>query len=108
MRYSQAEKMEVIRIVEDSELGITRTLKELQIHKSTFYSWYKRYLEDGYPGLKISTLPIECSGTRSQRRSEAKCWIWPWSNPNVRREKWRVFIPIPVGISYPNPACIKY
>jgi len=52
MRYSQTEKMEIIRIVEDSELGITRTLKELQIHKSTFYGWYKRYLEDGYKGLK--------------------------------------------------------
>lgn len=57
MRYSQAEKMEIIRIVEDSELGITRTLKELQIHKSTFYSWYKRYLEDGYPGLESKYAP---------------------------------------------------
>jgi transposase InsO family protein len=57
MRYSQAEKMEIIKIVEESELGVTRTLKELQIHKSTFYSWYKRYLEDGYPGLKSKYAP---------------------------------------------------
>lgn len=37
MRFSQSEKMEIIQIVQDSELGITRTLRELDIHKSTFY-----------------------------------------------------------------------
>ena len=51
MRHSQAEKMEVIRIVEDSELSVRRTLRELGINRSTFYGWYKRYLEDGYDGL---------------------------------------------------------
>lgn len=43
MRYSQSEKMEIIRIVEGSELGVNRTLAELKINKSTFYNWYKRY-----------------------------------------------------------------
>ena len=51
MRFSQAEKMEIIRIVQDSELGVNRTLKELGIHKSTFYQWYGRYQDDGYDGL---------------------------------------------------------
>ena len=51
MRFSQAEKMEIIRIVEDSELGVNRTLKELGIHKSTFYQWYGRYQQSGYAGL---------------------------------------------------------
>ena len=32
MRYSSSEKMEIIRIVEDSELSIRQTLKELGIH----------------------------------------------------------------------------
>ena len=40
MRFSQTEKMEIIQIVQDSELGVNRTLKELGIHKSTFYQWY--------------------------------------------------------------------
>jgi transposase-like protein len=51
MRYSQAEKMEVIRIVESSGLGVKRTLDELGINHSTFYNWYRRYEEGGYDGL---------------------------------------------------------
>lgn len=51
MRYSRAEKMEVIRIVEASELGVKRTLAELGINRSTFYEWYRRYVEAEYDGL---------------------------------------------------------
>ena len=51
MRFTQQEKYEIIRIVEDSEIGPNRTLRELGIHKSTFYSWYGRYREQGYDGL---------------------------------------------------------
>ena len=47
MRHSPSEKLEIIRIVEDSELSIRQTLKELGIHRSTFYNWYRRYLEEG-------------------------------------------------------------
>ena len=36
MRLSQTEKMEIIRIVEQSEVGVVRTLKELGIHPATF------------------------------------------------------------------------
>jgi putative transposase len=51
MRYSPSEKLEINRIVEDSELSTRQTLKELVIHRSTFYNWYHRYLEDGVEGL---------------------------------------------------------
>ncbi|MFC1486012.1 DDE-type integrase/transposase/recombinase, partial [Candidatus Latescibacterota bacterium] len=51
MRYSQAEKMEAIRLVEESALSVRRTVKELGINRSTFYAWYRRYAEDGYDGL---------------------------------------------------------
>jgi transposase InsO family protein len=51
MRYSQAEKMEIIRLVEGSALPVRRTLRELDIPHSTFYRWYKLYLEEGYDGL---------------------------------------------------------
>jgi len=51
MRYSQSEKMEIIRIVENSELSVKRTLEELDINRSTFYEWYRRYQESGYDGL---------------------------------------------------------
>ena len=51
MRHSQSEKMEIIRIVEQSSLGVKRTLTELDINRSTFYDWYRRYSEGGYDAL---------------------------------------------------------
>ena len=45
MSYSPSEKLEIIRVVEDSELSIRQTLKELGIYRSTFYNWYRRYKE---------------------------------------------------------------
>lgn len=47
MRLSAAEKREIIHLVEHSELGVNRTLRELGIHKSTFYKWYQAYLKNG-------------------------------------------------------------
>lgn len=51
MRFTQQEKYEIISLVDNSDLSANRTLKELGIHKRTFYNWYKRYLEDGIDGL---------------------------------------------------------
>ena len=39
MRYSQAEKMEIIRMVEGSDLSVVRTLGELDVNRSSFYEW---------------------------------------------------------------------
>jgi transposase InsO family protein len=52
MRRSASEKLEIIRIVEGSELGVKRTLKELGVNRSTFYEWYRNYLDHGLEGLK--------------------------------------------------------
>jgi transposase InsO family protein len=51
MRYSQPEKMEIIQIVENSVISARRTLNELQVNRSSFYSWYDRYRKSGYEGL---------------------------------------------------------
>lgn len=51
MRLSTSEKEQVIHLVERSELGVNKTLRELGIHKSTFYNWYRAYLEKGKEGL---------------------------------------------------------
>lgn len=53
MRYSQAEKMEIIRTVENSELSVRATLEELEISRSTFYDWYGRFASSGYEGLAM-------------------------------------------------------
>jgi transposase-like protein len=36
MRFSQAEKMEIIRLVEGSALPVARTLRELDVPRSSF------------------------------------------------------------------------
>ena len=51
MRFTQSEKMEIIRLVQDSQLGVKRTLEELDVPRSSFYRWYRRYREEGYDGL---------------------------------------------------------
>jgi transposase len=51
MKYSQAEKMEVIRMVEESSLSVRQSLEKIGISRSTFYDWYKKYAEHGYDGL---------------------------------------------------------
>jgi transposase InsO family protein len=51
MRYSQSEKIEVIRLVEGSSLPVRRTLTEFGVPPSTFYRWYAAYARDGYDGL---------------------------------------------------------
>ena len=48
---TQSEKIEIITLVEQSPLSVKATLKELGINRSTFYQWYKRYLQSGYDGL---------------------------------------------------------
>jgi transposase InsO family protein len=45
--------MEIIRTVENSELGVKRTLDELNVNKSSFYEWYRRYEASGYDGLAV-------------------------------------------------------
>ena len=44
MRYRAAEKLEIIRSVEQSSLSVRRTLAQLDIPRATFYRWYQRYL----------------------------------------------------------------
>jgi transposase InsO family protein/transposase-like protein len=51
MRLGQAQKLEIIRLVENSKLSVKSTLEELGINRSTFYGWYQKYLEQGYEGL---------------------------------------------------------
>ena len=51
MRRTASEKMEIIRLVEETELSARATLRQLGIPRSTFYGWYQRYLALGFDGL---------------------------------------------------------
>lgn len=52
MRYTAAEKMEIIELVERSELSAKRTLKEIGVPASTYYGWYDKYLNGGIDALE--------------------------------------------------------
>lgn len=52
MRYSAAEKHEIIQLVQNSNLPVRKTLDRLDICKSTFYGWLKRFEADGIDGLE--------------------------------------------------------
>ena len=52
MRYPASEKLEIIRLVEQSHLPARRTLQTLGILPSTFYRWYDRYQTGGPEALE--------------------------------------------------------
>ena len=52
MRYPAAEKLEIIRLVEQSHLPVRRTLAKIGIPPTTFYRWYDRFVDHGPEGLE--------------------------------------------------------
>jgi transposase InsO family protein len=52
MRLPGSEKLEIIRLVEQSHLPARRTLEMLGIRPSTFYRWYDRYQSGGPEALE--------------------------------------------------------
>ena len=52
MRYPASEKLEIIRLVENSHLSARRTLQKLGIPRSTFNRWYDRFLAGGVDALE--------------------------------------------------------
>ena len=52
MMYTASEKLAIIRLIEESELSVRRTLREIKISRSSFYRWYRAYEQDGLEGLR--------------------------------------------------------
>ena len=77
--------MEIIRVVERSALSVRRTLRELDVTPSSFYTWYGKYLEDGYDGLA------------NNHKSPKQFW-----NAIPAWEKERV---VQVARNYPEKSC---
>jgi putative transposase len=51
VRRSASEKMEIIRLVEGTDLPVRTTLRQMGIPRSTFYGGYERFLSEGFDGL---------------------------------------------------------
>jgi len=52
MRYPASEKIEIIRLVEQSNLPVRRTLEKIGIPRATFYRWYDAYQTGGPEALE--------------------------------------------------------
>ena len=52
MMYTASEKLAIIRLVEESELSIRRTLQEIKVSRTSFYRWYRAYEARGLDGLE--------------------------------------------------------
>jgi len=85
MKYKQSEKMEIIRMVEESSLSVQQTLREIDVPRSSFYEWYRRYKEAGYDGLA------------SRHKSRRQVW-----NKIPEWEKERV---LEVAREHPEKSC---
>jgi transposase-like protein len=82
MRYPASEKLEIIRIVEQSHLPAKRTLDKLGIARRTFYRWYDRFLEGGRRRWKIGHRHRAGCGTASATTSRTRSSNWRWSSPS--------------------------
>ena len=51
MRYPASEKLEIIRLVEESALPVRRTLEKVGVPRATFYRWYDLYQAGGPEAL---------------------------------------------------------
>ncbi|MFT6365388.1 MAG: transposase-like protein [Halioglobus sp.] len=49
--YTASEKLAIIRLVEDSELSVRRTLDEIKISRTSFYRWHDAYEQGGLDDL---------------------------------------------------------
>ena len=47
MRYPASEKLEIIRLVENSHQPVKKTLDQIGVSRPTFYRWYDLYRPTG-------------------------------------------------------------
>ena len=89
MRHTAAEKYEIIRLVEGSDLPARHTLRELQVNRSTFYAWYHRYTQRGRAGLEPQPSAAPAGTGTGFRHGSASTSSTPrWRIPSGRRGSW--------------------
>jgi transposase-like protein len=98
MRYPASEKLEIIRLVEESTLPVRRTLERLGIPRATFYRWYDLYQTGGpealadrrpEPDRVWNRIPDDFANASSRLRS---------MSPRCRRVNWPCGSPTPKAI----------
>jgi transposase-like protein len=74
MRYAATEKLEIIRLVEQSPLPVRHTLAKLGIPRATFYRWYDRHSRGGPEAFQMAYANASSSWRSTSRRSRHASW----------------------------------
>jgi transposase-like protein len=85
MRYPACEKLEIIRLVEQSALPVRRTLAQIGILPAAFYRWYERYQTGGTEALEDrSSKPKQVWN----HIPDAILSNWRWMSRSCHRGNW--------------------
>src|SRR3954465_4070763 len=103
MRYPAAEKLEIIRLVEQSHLPVRRVLEQIGIPRSTFYRWCDLYQTGGPEGWTIAALGLIGCGTASPMTSARGSSHWPSTNLSSHPVNWPCALPMPSATSCRKP-----
>jgi hypothetical protein len=86
MRFTQNEKYEIIRLVEDSELGVNRHLASLIFQKGRFTTGMEGILSMAMMDLHLKYVPLTVSGIEYLTKFEMKWLNWLWKFQNYLQE----------------------
>ena len=98
MMHTASEKLAIIRLVEDSELSVRRTLDEIKVSRTSFYRWYAAYEKGGLDGLSNQGGSRGVTGTGYRTRFAVWSSRARWIGLNCRPESWPGTSPIPTTI----------
>lgn len=108
MHYSPGEKYEIIRLVEGSDLGVIRTLKQLKINKSNFYNWYNQYVKYGYEGLERKKVKRNASWNTIHEADRDKVVEIALEILKCHLENWPGTLQTTITITLVNPVYIVF
>ena len=89
MRYPASEKLEIIRLVEQSHLPVRRTLETLGIRRRRSTAGMIAFRAGGPEALEDSRPGPGGSGTASPMMCASGSSSWPWTSRSCRRASWR-------------------
>ena len=98
MRYPASEKLEIIRLVEQSALPVRRTLAKLGIPRATFYRWYDLYQAGGPEALDDRHPRPDRVWNRIPDDVRERIISWRWTSRRSRRGNWPCASPTPKAI----------
>ena len=89
MRYPASEKLEIIRLVEQSHLPARRTLEKLGVSRATFYRWCDLYQTGGPEALEDRSPRPERVWNRIPDDVRGQVVQLALDEPELSRGSWR-------------------